>query len=207
MDGVKIRKAKPDDAVAAAPLIYSTGPIQFNLAYGSEARATSLISRLFARRGNISSFQYARMAEKSGKVAGILVLHDRDIIRNAYARTGAELVRLAGPLFLFYRLTLYLRQGLMDPEPSQNELFVAQVAVVSSFRGQGIGRLLMKEAEDVANMKEYASISLGVSKNNRPAISLYKSLGYSIADVLESPWLKRRFGFAGVYRMVKSIQK
>lgn len=95
----------------------------------------------------------------------------------------------------------------MDPEPSQNELFVAQVAVVSSFRGQGIGRLLMKEAEDVANMKEYASISLGVSKNNRPAISLYKSLGYSIADVLESPWLKRRFGFAGVYRMVKSIQK
>lgn len=200
-----IRPARPDDARQAARLIYSTGPEAFNLAYGSQDRALSIIARLFAQEGNIASFRYASVAERQGQMVGIFVLHDKTIIRRSQARTGLELLKLVGPLFILFRLPLYRHQSAANPEPAQGELFVADVAVAPEARGRGVGMMLMAEAERVAREGKYTGISLGVRADNLPAVNLYRKMGFEITDFLKDEWLKNRYGFPGAYRMRKSI--
>lgn len=201
-----LRKAGPGDSPKAAELIYSTGPESFNLVYGSHDRAISLISRLFSRAGNISSYEYSTVAVVDSSIAGILVLFERKDILQTQAQTGAELLRMVGPLFLTLRMPVFIRQARLNPETLDDELFVAYVAVSPEMRGKGIGKALMLEAERVASEKKLSRTSLGVSKSNLPAITLYKTLGYRITQQLADDWFKIRYGFTGVFKMVKDIK-
>lgn len=205
MDKVFLRPAHPQDARPAARLIYSTGPASFNLAFGSHDRAISLLERLFAKPGTISSYRYATVATLNSRVVGILVLTDTDAAHQTQALTGLELLRLVGPLFILFRLPVYLRQSGSSQRPKPGELFISDVAVAPEFHGKGIGRLLMREAERIAREKSYKKLALEVSESNLQAISLYTSLGYTVTSEFADPWLKWRFGLSGVYRMSKTL--
>jgi ribosomal protein S18 acetylase RimI-like enzyme len=203
---VVMRSAVPGDAFKAAELIYSTGPDSFNLVYGSHDRALGLISRMFSRNGNIASYEYSTVAVEQGTVLGIMVLLEKKDIQKTQAQTGVELLRMTGPLFLLLRMPVFVRQARLNPEPCEDELFVADVAVSLSARGRGIGKMLMEEAERVARERKLPKLSLGVSKRNLPAIGLYKSLGYRVTMEFSDHWLRRRYGFPGVFKMVKAIK-
>ncbi|MBN2380000.1 GNAT family N-acetyltransferase [candidate division WOR-3 bacterium] len=204
-ESVILRPARPEDATKAAELIYTTGPKSFNLAFGSYDRAIALIRRMFAEQDTIMSFNQATVAEFEGQTVGVLVLLDRKIERRTQARTGVELLKLSGPLFILFRFPVYLRQGRLILPIPPDTLFIADVAVSANFQGKGIGRLLMKHAESVAVQKDYTSLCLDVAKDNFPAISLYKRLGYIRIFEATDPWFNMRFGLSGFQRMSKRI--
>lgn len=56
---------------------------------------------------------------------------------------------------------------------------VASIAVAKEYRGQGIGRRLMEAAMAAMKKKGFRHSSLNVRVDNKPAIGLYKSLGYT----------------------------
>lgn len=58
------------------------------------------------------------------------------------------------------------------------EAHITNVAVAPQWRGQGLGRVLMEEAEKVARQKNALRILLEVRPSNYAALSLYQSLGY-----------------------------
>lgn len=58
------------------------------------------------------------------------------------------------------------------------EAHITNVAVAPPWRGQGLGRVLMEEAEKVARQKNALRILLEVRPSNYAALSLYQSLGY-----------------------------
>lgn len=58
------------------------------------------------------------------------------------------------------------------------EAHITNVAVAPKWQGQGLGRVLMEEAEKVARSKNALRILLEVRPSNHAALSLYKSLGY-----------------------------
>lgn len=201
-----LRKAEPGDARKASELIYSTGPQSFNLVYGSQEKALALISKMFACTKNISSFEYSTVAVIDKTVVGVIVLFEKNDILETQARTGSLLLQMVGPLFLLLRMPVFIRQSRLNPEACKDELFVADVAVSPDARGRGVGRALMKYAEIIAREKELPKLSLGVSKGNFPAIGLYKSLGYKITEEHTDEWFKRRYGFPGVFKMVKAVK-
>jgi ribosomal protein S18 acetylase RimI-like enzyme len=67
------------------------------------------------------------------------------------------------------------------------------IYVEPSYRRQGIGRELMRQAEVWAKLEGYSQISLQVFTTNQPAIDLYGSLGYEARSIsmfreLDSPF-------------------
>lgn len=57
------------------------------------------------------------------------------------------------------------------------------IYVKPSYRRQGIGRELMRQAEAWARLEGYSQISLQVFTTNQPAIDLYGSLGYEARSI------------------------
>ena len=64
------------------------------------------------------------------------------------------------------------------PDISANDAEVKRVYILSRFRGAGLGRRLMQEAEIYARGRGVRKLLLGVYKGNEAAISFYERLGY-----------------------------
>lgn len=86
---------------------------------------------------------------------------------------------LSNPASIFYFAILndeiigYLKVNLL-----KDKLEIQRIYVLSKFKGQGIGSLLMKQAEHVANENHLLTLSLGVWENNDQAIKFYVSKGF-----------------------------
>ncbi|MBR6941295.1 MAG: ribosomal protein S18-alanine N-acetyltransferase [Clostridia bacterium] len=61
------------------------------------------------------------------------------------------------------------------------EAYITNVAVLPGYRGNGIGRALLKAAVDGAQERNCDFITLEVRESNSVAIDLYKSLGFTEA--------------------------
>lgn len=64
------------------------------------------------------------------------------------------------------------------PEISAEDVEVKRVYLLSRFRGAGVGRRLMLEAETYARSRGTRRLLLGVYSGNSAAISFYERLGY-----------------------------
>ena len=60
--------------------------------------------------------------------------------------------------------------------------YISGVAVYDRFQGAGIGNQLMDHARQIAMADGLSSLSLIVFAQNEGAVSLYRWLGYKIAD-------------------------
>lgn len=58
------------------------------------------------------------------------------------------------------------------------EAHITNVAVRNTYRAQGIGQVLMAEAEKTARAKKATRILLEVRPSNEVALHMYKNLGY-----------------------------
>lgn len=68
--------------------------------------------------------------------------------------------------------------GYMGMHTVLDECYIANVAVKTSYRRQGIAESLLDTAEKTAKNKNCSFISLEVRVSNTPAINLYKKRGY-----------------------------
>ena len=56
------------------------------------------------------------------------------------------------------------------------------LGVKDEFRGSGYGRLLLLTALQEMRSQGYHRSVLNVRKNNKPAVNLYKRIGYQVTD-------------------------
>ena len=71
----------------------------------------------------------------------------------------------------------YIIAGDIVDEPSVSEIY--SVVVDSTYRRRGYGRQLIQEVSLQLTKRGFKKIRLSVSPNNKVAINLYKSLGFS----------------------------
>jgi ribosomal protein S18 acetylase RimI-like enzyme len=74
------------------------------------------------------------------------------------------------------------RTILGNSRPKNSLLYITEVAVCPEARRCGIGRMLMKGAEEVAALRGVESIYLHVDVTNRAAIAMYEEAGYFTLD-------------------------
>lgn len=96
---------------------------------------------------------------------------------------------------------LKLREGKKRNEPGDaNAIEIARLYVVKAFIGQGIGRLLMQSAIDIAKEKGKDVVWLGVWEHNQRAIRFYTAWGFQkfgecdflLGNDLQHDWLMKK---------------
>jgi ribosomal protein S18 acetylase RimI-like enzyme len=120
-----------------------------------------------------------RLAIEEGRECKLLVAEDKD--------SGAVTACVDVAIHLFDR-DLSRFELMIDQMPVGREArrrygwrpYVASLAVDSSERRRGLGRLLMREAERTARGWGYREIMLEVARENVDAISFYSKLGYQV---------------------------
>lgn len=62
------------------------------------------------------------------------------------------------------------------------------MAIVSAYRGQGVGGKLMHELIQQARIDGFASLSLSVDPSNEAAVHMYEKLGFVFCGVSGTSW-------------------
>ena len=101
----------------------------------------------------------------------------REFIRSAIARRVPQFVALDGTQVI----------GWCDIFPHERESFAhvgrLGMGLLPQYRGQGIGRRLAEKTIELAKQIGLERIELDVYASNKPAIALYKSLGFALEGV------------------------
>lgn len=74
-------------------------------------------------------------------------------------------------------------------DPNQEQGFLTILIIDSGSKGKGLGKLLLGFSINALKSKSFQNYKLEVSKDNPSAISLYKSVGFSIENETDSSFL------------------
>lgn len=201
MKDLTIRAAKPDPVEGAAFARYfdmaSDGLARWMLG----PRFTDVIGRAYREPGHDLSYESVRFAESDGVTAGMVngyssAEHDRSRDGPLLRAAGLRFPRLLGTWMLARPLFAF-----MDELPA-GDWYVQAVAVDPSFRGSGIGSLLLDDVEAQARASGSDRLALDVAVGNDGAKRLYERRGMAVVARSESV---RAMGGTAVERMVKDL--
>lgn len=177
---ITIRPARPEDAAAAVPLIYSSGPAAWDYVFNEgKISAQDFLIKSFQGTKNTFSYRNHYLAEKKGEVVGSIVIFRSENFFFQNAATAGNIFRIYGfkaPKVAVRGLSM---EGMIQP-PKSGRLYLGHIAVPQKERRQGIAEKLMRFA--VSTYPDYDKISLDVSQENPNAQGLYKKLGFEIIE-------------------------
>lgn len=166
---IDIRKAVPEDGTILADLMNIAGDGIPAYLWASMAEQDEDVMEVGARRvaSTEGGFSYSNVhvAVASGEITGML---------------------------LGYRLPETHEAGQLEECPTvvrplmelecliPGSWYINAVAVVSRYRGQGVGTHLMQLAQEMAGKSGAGTVALVVAEDNRLARTLYLKLGYEI---------------------------
>lgn len=164
-------------AEQVAALIYASAPDLFDLLWGRSA--VGCLTKLVTRSHNRFSYRYVRVAEIDGQVLGAVLqvpapaLNDNSDYPIALGTWKHLRLRLAYALLL---------DRILKHDFPPNSLYIANLAVASPHRGQGIGTRLLQQCIAAA-AAQASPLYISVSIDNPRAQKLYESLGFEVVDV------------------------
>ena len=117
--------------------------------------------------------------------------------------TGRAILRRLG-LVRGIRACLIL--SLYERTPAPGELVMDGVAVLSTYRGRGIGTELLERIIRFAAKHGYLTVRLDVIDSNPSARKLYERFGFEVTRQESYPYLSSVLGFSGSASMEYRIQ-
>jgi ribosomal protein S18 acetylase RimI-like enzyme len=166
------------DPQAVAQLIYESAPELFRLLFGRTA--VGVIQTLVRRSHNRFSYRYVYVAETADQVVGIATLlpasrlnqnTDYQSVLNVWLRFRRQIADW-----------LILNRVLKRHYPADS-CYIANLAVHSAHRGQGIGTQLLRHCIAHATQTGAKQIFISVDIDNPRAQKLYESLGFQVVAV------------------------
>ncbi|MCG6139121.1 GNAT family N-acetyltransferase [Leptospira mtsangambouensis] len=175
-----IRIAKPTDVETIVPLIYSSGPKAWTYVFG-EGKQTpfDFLHSSYIKRGNTVSYTNHYVAELNGKVVGSILSYTQPSFLALTAGTALRILSLYkwnAPKVMARGLKT---ETIIQP-PKSGCLYLGHIAVSETERNKGIAKKLIEFM--ITNNQKYKTISLDVSAENKPAISLYQNLGFETKE-------------------------
>jgi ribosomal protein S18 acetylase RimI-like enzyme len=175
---VRIRKARQEDAAAAAALLFESAPDMYERFSGGRERALATLEQAFREPGNLASGDVTWLAELDGRPAAAMAAFP---VSEAAARSRAFL-RLTMRGTPFWRwpgtLRLYWVGGRASPRPREHSFYIDALATDPAFRRRGAARALLDEAERQAHMHGLPAVALDTTMNNEGARALYAAAGF-----------------------------
>jgi len=75
-----------------------------------------------------------------------------------------------------------INSGIAQTEAISNALEVERIYVLTRYKGQGIGRIMINHTIKIAKKQKCKSLWLGVWNQNPAAIGFYKKMGFEVFD-------------------------
>lgn len=167
-----------------ANLIYQSAPPMFGLMFGG--KAIPILTDLVQRSQNRFSHRYVRVAE-----AGELTGGQRNQILGVATLVAAEVLKETADyqaclnrwqqLRLQCADTLILNRLVRHDYPP-GTLYIANLAVDTAYRGQGIGTQLLQSCIAEAATIKASHVYISVDIDNPRAQKLYESLGFQVIE-------------------------
>ncbi len=184
---IHFRQAQPADCSAAVPLIYASGPHEFDYVFHEGAiTALDYLAFVFPTGRGLSSYHRATVAVVDNEVVGIYVCHSSSEDAAVSRGNLVNILRCYGLRAGLRVLQRALRIGTVLPPPTPGSDYISQLGVSPSRRGQGIGtRLLQRQCERSRELGRRA-LELDVAAPNHGARRLYERLGFRV--IAERAW-------------------
>ena len=142
--------------------------------------------------------------DEAGRVVGF-VQWGTEAGEHVGLRLAWDVFRIFGPLGIRGFLKRDgLRAKVAIPAPD-DAFHIAEVHVLASFRGMGIGAALLEEAEREARRQGANRLSLTTATNN-PARRLYERAGFAVVDQRTDPEFEAATGVAGRVLMAMELR-
>lgn len=193
---VVIRGAKPEDAEKAAELISMAWDELACIFAGSKDKeeVNKVISTFCKEKNNRFSYEYIDVAEKDGKIAGLVLAFPAE----KEMKLNIPIIKKL-PYMYKRKISNYKEEVvpmLSSEEAKPGEYYIDSIAVHPNYRKKGLGKKLLMIARKRALKKGFKKVSLIVKPKNKGAIKLYKSSGYNMDGTVDMP-------STDYYRMVK----
>lgn len=184
MAQITFRPCSPDDLEQAVPLIYSAGPVAFDLAFNDThtTQSTEFLQAAFVKSGGEFSYDQHLAIIRDGKLVGL------GGVKTA-KQTPRFTVQAALTIFRFYPFISAVRtivrglkiESILQP-PKKQIAMIHNLAVSSDFRGEGLGTQLIAQLEQKMKEDGYKVAALDVDGDNPKAKALYQKLGYQVIE-------------------------
>lgn len=166
-----------------------------------------VMASMFLRDDNLFGCAFSHFATIDGQIAGLLYALSQEQKAALDNKTALIMLRSLGLMFL---RTVWVQSrvqplfSFMDALPS-HAYYIQCVAVYPGFRGHGISKRLLEEADKLARQAHCKTLELDTETTNTVAIYAYKKHGMEITA--SSPTIYSRIQKREIclYRMVKTL--
>jgi ribosomal protein S18 acetylase RimI-like enzyme len=168
---VNIQGAKAtDDPETIANLIWETDPEMCQFVFEDRQNWCRHCEIEWLAAIGLHTSRCAKVVKQKGQVVGLLIAFPQWEMTARYAATVAR-----------YEYDIGQRMktvGWLFPVLPENSLYVFNLAVSQSLRGQGIGRFLLSSAEEQAQQAGLNAVHLDVPVTSS-AVNFYERMGYA----------------------------
>jgi len=184
---VNIRQARPDDAQMVIPMIYSSGPHEFDYVFSAgDKLIDDYLLFAFPTPWGGQSHRVFTVATSNNEVVGVSAFYSGGDGLRLNLGNFWNILRFYGPRHLLQVVRRGLQMEAIIPPPSANAGFISQIGVKDEFRGHGIGTLLIQHLVERTQAMGLQKCELDVAVSNPRAQGLYERLGFKV--VKENPW-------------------
>ena len=151
------------DLLKVAKLVYDVDFRTFDMLFRNEESAVKTIARDLPKRGLGDYFKV--MLDDDDQIIGVLMIYNSRVSHKFYLKSVRLLI-----------VDLLDHFALADIE--EDDLYLAEIAIDSSLRGQGIGRKVVCDVINYAKSKNYKRVTIDADFRNEGARSLYERIGF-----------------------------
>ena len=205
MAKIELRKSRKEEVEIAVHLIYSSGPPSFEYVFKNSGKnAMDFLHHAFVRQGGEFSFDNHHSLYRDNVMVGIGSFFDGSIAKNFTIYDGLNILR-----FYKFGSPSVIKNGLRVEQiiklPKVNQMALAHIAILSDYRGKGLGTELMIQLMNASKAKEDQKYVLDVSEENPRAHALYNRLGFTVTAKMKSD-LRNKYSYvANHFRMEREV--
>jgi len=175
------RAARPEDVLAAVPLIVSSGPVAIDYGFATARHAgAAFVASAYARGEGLFGWKNHTVALWRDEVVGIAAGYGAAACRRMNREHAWQVLRHYGALAALGVLHRCLHLRSLMPAPPPGVHYVAHLGVRADLQGRGIGRQMLQQQCALAAERGCRLLALDVSVHNPRARALYERCGLTV---------------------------
>jgi len=184
---IQFRSSEPGDVEQAVPLIYSSGPHEFDYAFATGNHTTlDFLKVAFAAGSSAFGYRNHVVALVDGRVVGIGAFYSGADFSRLNREIAWRIIRYYGPIKCWSVMWKGLQLQKLMPPPKKDAEFIQNLGVAEKFRGKGVGAALLERQCEIARENNRRICALDVAVTNPRAQELYERLGFRVVE--ERKW-------------------